>query len=196
LRVARVLRPVATAVRPVSAVAVAPRMVVAAAAPLARRTFVVRAEAASAAAASKKVDASSGYLNFRFTSPTTTFYADKPVYMVQLSAVSGEMAALGGHQPSIVQLKPGVVGVQEEQSGPSKRFFVPGGFCVIKADNTAAVTASEVIPVDDLDINFAKQALTEQTAAAASAPEGSTARVRAQVGTEVYTAMVAAIEAK
>jgi predicted nuclease of predicted toxin-antitoxin system len=28
---------------------------------------------------------------------------------VQMSAVSGDMAALGGHQPSLVQLKPGVV---------------------------------------------------------------------------------------
>jgi hypothetical protein len=55
--------------------------------PLARPTMMIArqqrrtlADAAPAKAAAK--DASSGYLNFRFTSPTTTYYADKPVYMV------------------------------------------------------------------------------------------------------------------
>lgn len=163
-----------------------------------RRVVAAAVQRRSLATEEKKApskDASSGYINFRFTSPTTTYYADKPVYMVQMSAVSGDMAALGGHQPSLVQLKPGVVVVSEEQSGTPKKFFVSGGFCVIKADNTAALTASEAVPLDDLDLAAAKQALTEQTTLVNSAPEG-VQKVTAQVGQEVYNAMVYALETK
>lgn len=67
-------------------------------------------------------------LTFNFTLPAESLYENTPVEMVILPGSDGQFGVMPNHVPTVTQLKPGVVSVQEEAGGPLKKFFISGGF--------------------------------------------------------------------
>jgi len=73
-----------------------------------------------------------------------------------LPALEGEMGVLPGHQPFLVQLKPGEVRVTEK--GQVRRFAVSGGFAEVK-DNKVSLFAETAEMAEQIDAERAQQAL-------------------------------------
>ena len=96
------------------------------------------------------------------------------------------------HVPTIAQLKPGVVQIQENQNGPLTKYFVSGGFASIGADSKLSISALEASLVEDLDAESVKAGLAQYQAAYANATE-DLAKAEAEIGVEVYQAMSYAI---
>jgi len=136
-------------------------------------------------------------LKLRFSTPTENIYTNKPVHSVSLPAVTGVMGVFPDHVPSLVEIKPGVVVVNEsaDPSAPKNRWFVSGGFGVVKDDSSASITVAEAIPLDHLDLAAAQKELATSQAdlQSASTPQ---AQAEARIGVEVFSAVVAALEAK
>lgn len=109
----------------------------------------------------EKTGPSGPVLNVRFTTPNEII-VNKPVHMVTIPAVTGVMGVLADHAPTIAQLKPGIVTVHTNDiSDITHRYFVAGGFAVIKNDSSASITAVEAVKVENLDAAAAKRALDE-----------------------------------
>jgi len=135
-------------------------------------------------------------LNLRFVTPNETIVNNKPVYMCTIPAVTGVMGILADHAPTIAQLKPGLVTVHNSDINDiSHRYFVSGGFAVVKPDNSASVTAVEAIKLDDLDLTAAKKGLDDSNSALIKANNDSD-KAAAQISIEVYEAIVNALEQK
>jgi len=114
--------------------------------------------------------------------------------MVTVPAVSGVMGILADHAPTIAQLGPGLVSVHKaDLNDVTNRYFVSGGFAVINQESAATVTAAEAITLDDLDMAEARQALTEAQGALSRAT-GEREKAEAQVGIEVYEAVINTLE--
>ena len=73
----------------------------------------------------------------------------RPVDMVTMPGLEGDLAALGGHAPMIVVLRGGVVTLTEGGRA-TDRLYVAGGFAEITADR-CTVLADEAIPVNEID---------------------------------------------
>lgn len=116
--------------------------------------------------------------------------------MVTIPAVTGTMGILADHWPTIVQMKPGLVTVYgNDLNDVTHRYFVSGGFAVVKADSTAAVSAVEAIKLDELDVGQARKNLDEANALLARAATEKE-KAEAQIGVEVNEAIIAAFETK
>jgi F-type H+-transporting ATPase subunit delta len=76
-----------------------------------------------------------------------------------------------------------------------KRYFVSGGFAFVHADSSADIVAVEAVPVEQLDVDAVKKGLAEHQANFTSAKDDFE-KANAQIGIDVCTAMVAALEAK
>ncbi|KAI8232246.1 hypothetical protein K4K55_005748 [Colletotrichum sp. SAR 10_96] len=100
--------------------------------------------------------------------PHQSIYSSKDVVQVNIPADSGEMGVLANHVPSIEQLKPGLVEVVEE-SGPSKQFFLSGGFAVVQPNSVLSINATEGYPIED----FSAEAVKSQIAEAQKVANGS-----------------------
>jgi len=111
--------------------------------------------------------------------------------MISVNTTEGEAAFLAEHVPFLGELKPGYVSIFENANTvePTK-YFVPGGFAVVDADSTAAITVSEAIPVEDIDIEAAKKALAAAEAEVAKAGADEKAAAEAQILVDVYAAIV------
>jgi F-type H+-transporting ATPase subunit delta len=143
-----------------------------------------------------KRDSSSGpVLNLRFAT-SSELLVHRPVYMVTVPAASGVMGVLGDHAPTIAQLKPGIVTVHtNDMADITHRYFISGGFAVIKADSSAVVTAVEAIKPEDLDAGAARKALDEAQAALLKA-SSDREKAEAQIAIELNEAVLQAIETK
>ena len=69
-----------------------------------------------------------GGLTLNFTVPSGSLYESAAVEMVILPGGDGQFGVMPSHVPTITELKPGVVSVQEEAGGPLIKYFVSGGF--------------------------------------------------------------------
>ena len=77
-------------------------------------------------------DAAAGGLNFTFTVPTKSLYEDASVEMVILPGGDGQYGVMPNHVPTVAELKPGVVYVQETAGSELTKYFVSGGFATGK----------------------------------------------------------------
>jgi F-type H+-transporting ATPase subunit epsilon len=97
----------------------------------------------------------------------------RPVEMVILPAVEGEMGVLAGHSPMIVALRGGTIRVRENGQ-ETEPLFVAGGFTEITPERVT-ILADEVVPVAELSRAEAERRLAEAeqayNAAALDAPE-------------------------
>ena len=95
---------------------------------LAPRTALLRTTAARFAEGETAPSAPAGGMLLSFTVPEKSLYDSTPVEMVILPGGDGQFGVMPNHVPTISELKPGVVSVQEETGGPLIKYFVSGGF--------------------------------------------------------------------
>lgn len=135
-------------------------------------------------------------VNFTFATPFKIIHKDSPVHMVVADTNEGQMGYQARHKPTLAELKPGVVSVFDTKGANPTRYFVPGGYMIFEADSSASITASEAIPLEDLDVEAAKKALNEAQAKVAAADKSSKdpAVVEAKINAIVYKAVVQACE--
>lgn len=67
-------------------------------------------------------------LTLNFALPSKTLYTEANVEMVILPGGDGMFGVMANHVPTITELKPGIVSVQESVGGPLTKYFVAGGF--------------------------------------------------------------------
>jgi len=136
-------------------------------------------------------------LKLRFATPTEVLYNNKSVHSVSLPAVTGVMGVFPDHVPSLVELKPGVVIVNDtaDPSAPKNRWFVSGGFGIVKDDSSASITVSEAVPLDHLDLASAQRELSQAQTDLSSASNPQT-QAEARINVEVQQAIIAALEQK
>mmetsp|Transcript_5394 Transcript_5394/g.14072 ORF Transcript_5394/g.14072 Transcript_5394/m.14072 type:complete len:243 (-) Transcript_5394:134-862(-) len=137
-------------------------------------------------------------VKFNFYLPHGKPYQNAEVDMVLIPALTGDFGVMPGHVPTVAQLRPGILSVQEEADKDMKKFFVSSGFAFVHADSTADVCAIEAVSIEDLDAAAVKAGLADYTAKQASATSSGNEQeaAAAQVGVEVYSAMNAALEGK
>mmetsp|Transcript_8920 Transcript_8920/g.18942 ORF Transcript_8920/g.18942 Transcript_8920/m.18942 type:complete len:170 (+) Transcript_8920:42-551(+) len=131
-------------------------------------------------------------LRLNFVVPHKAIKDNALVDMVVIPASSGVMGVLPQHAPTVAQLRPGVVAVQDGDS--TERYFISSGFAFVHADRTD-VCAVEAVPVDDIDPAAVTKGLAECEAKMASA-SSDLDRAEAQIGVEVYLAMQSAVSEK
>eukprot|EP00181_Compsopogon_caeruleus_P003001 CAMPEP_0184679042 /NCGR_PEP_ID=MMETSP0312-20130426/1871_1 /TAXON_ID=31354 /ORGANISM="Compsopogon coeruleus, Strain SAG 36.94" /LENGTH=123 /DNA_ID=CAMNT_0027128237 /DNA_START=276 /DNA_END=647 /DNA_ORIENTATION=+ len=110
------------------------------------------------------------------------------VDMVVIPSSTGSMGVLPGHVPTVAQLKPGVLAIHDGES--VERYFVSSGFAFVHPDHTD-VCAVEAAKVEDLDVAAVKAGLSESEEALAKASD-ELAKAEAQVGVDVFSAMLSA----
>merc|ERR1719460_428297 len=135
---------------------------------------------------------STGGLTLNFAVPTDSLYSGAQVEMVILPSSDGQFGVMPSHVPTIAELKPGVVSVQEEAGGPLIKYFVSGGFASMTDASKLNVTVLEAVAIDDIDADAVKTGLAQYSAAYASATEDY-AKSEAEIGVEVYSALSYAI---
>ena len=140
-------------------------------------------------------EGAAGGMKFSFVMPEKSLYEESPVEMVIVPGLEGFFGLMPGHVPTIAELKPGVVSVQETVGGPLKKFFVPGGFATINADSVCNLTTLEAVEIDDLDEEAVKTGLAQYQAAYAAATEDMD-KTEAEIGVDCYQAMAYAIAEK
>merc|ERR1719421_1226236 len=93
--------------------------------------------------------AAAGELTVNFCTPHSTVISKKEVDMITLPGEDGVYAVTKDHAPTISQLQPGVVSIQNV-GGAVDNYFIPGGFALTHADNVTDVSAPEAYPLEDL----------------------------------------------
>merc|ERR1719440_23716 len=86
-----------------------------------------------------------------FALPSGTLYEDAPVEMVIVPSTDGMFGIMPNHVPTIAELKPGVVSVQEAAGGPLKKYFVSGGFATMTPESVLMLSVLEAVEIEDLD---------------------------------------------
>ena len=131
-------------------------------------------------------------LTLNFTLPSKGLYVNTPVEMVILPGSDGEFGVMPSHVPTISTLKPGVVSVQEEASGPLKKYFISGGFASVNGDSVLNITTLEAAEIEDIDPDAVKVGLAQYSEAYASATD-DLLKSEAEIGVEVYQSLSYAI---
>ena len=126
-----------------------------------------------------------------FSSPTEAFYNNVSVKQVDVFATSGAFGILPNHVPSIAVLMPGQLTVHEQDK--TAKYFVSSGTVTINADSSVQILAEEAVPMERLDLQAARQGL-EKSQQKLSSASTDVARAEANIGIELYDAMIKALE--
>ena len=128
---------------------------------------------------------------FELVSPERLLASER-VDMVVVPGAEGDFGVLPRHAPVLSVLRPGVVGLWQDNT-ETTRIFVAGGFAEVNEEG-CTVLAEEALPVDQIDSGRARQRLSDAeedlAGAGADAPEQDRARLERAV--EVARAMVEA----
>jgi F-type H+-transporting ATPase subunit delta len=133
-------------------------------------------------------------LTLKFVSPSQVV-ADKSVYMVTLPTVQGDVGILSSHVPTIAQMRPGLVTINETEGGEAEKYFVAGGFAIMSTDSQLSLTVSEAFPVEDIDEAAVTDGLNNLTNELNSATDDK-AKAEIQIGIDVYEGMKYALSMK
>ncbi|CAH1102266.1 unnamed protein product [Psylliodes chrysocephalus] len=131
-------------------------------------------------------------MNFTFAAGNQVFYNAMSVKQVDVPSFSGSFGILPAHVPTLAVLKPGVVTVYED-SGKVNKIFVSSGTVTINDDSSVQILAEEAHPVENLDVNAARDILTKAQSQLSSAGTDQ-ARAEAAIAIEVGEALVKAAE--
>lgn len=104
----------------------------------------------------------------------------------------GVFGVMPNHVPTISEIKPGTISVQEEAGGPLVKYFVSGGFASMTDASVLSVTVLEAVSLEDIDPEAVKTGLAQYSTAYANATD-DLAKSEAEIGVEVYQAMSYAI---
>merc|ERR1711918_300749 len=113
--------------------------------------------------------AGSNNLNFSLLLPDRAVYDKQEVSLVIEPASNGAFGIMKDHVPTVAQLDAGVLTVHTTD-GSEDKFFVSGGFAIVKEDG-ADVVAVEAVRVDDLDASAVSTGLADATAKLAAATD-------------------------
>eukprot|EP00178_Gracilaria_changii_P015224 TRINITY_DN42684_c0_g1_i1.p1 TRINITY_DN42684_c0_g1~~TRINITY_DN42684_c0_g1_i1.p1 ORF type:complete len:172 (+),score=49.74 TRINITY_DN42684_c0_g1_i1:3-518(+) len=132
-------------------------------------------------------------LTLKFSDPMSAI-VDGEVDSVTIPGSSGVFGVHPRHVPTIAELKPGVVTVEDASAEEKTRhYFVSSGFAIVEPDSVVRINAIAAVPLDQIDADAAKKGLDKYTAAASSAAD-ETAKAEAEIGVEVHEAMVNALQ--
>lgn len=96
-------------------------------------------------------------INITIVTPETTTL-DAEVDGVTVPLIDGAAGILAGHAPMIGRLGPGELRTQNGST--TERFYVDGGFVQVEGNKVSVLTGRS-IPVADIDLAAAKEALAE-----------------------------------
>ncbi|XP_072378796.1 ATP synthase subunit delta, mitochondrial [Diabrotica undecimpunctata] len=131
-------------------------------------------------------------MNFTFAAGNQVYYTATSVKQVDVPSFSGSFGILPAHVPTLAVLKPGVVTVYEDD-GKVKKIFVSSGTVTINDDSSVQILAEEAHPVENIDVNAARDILTKAQSQLSSASTDE-ARAEASIAVEVGEALVKAAE--
>lgn len=106
--------------------------------------------------------------------PVAKLYSDD-AYMVVVPGVEGEMGFLQGHVPLVSVLADGVVRIQGDSNGESKRFALQGGYVEVTGKKVI-ILADRALPVADIDANAVREELAKLESKAANMSEAEIAK--------------------
>lgn len=106
--------------------------------------------------------------------PVAKLYSDD-AYMVVVPGVEGEMGFLQGHVPLVSVLADGVVRIQGDPNGESKRFALQGGYVEVTGKKVI-ILADRALPVADIDANAVREELAKLENKAANMSEAEIAK--------------------
>ncbi len=116
----------------------------------------------------------------------------EPVEMVVVPGVDGDMGVMADHAPTVSTLRPGLVNIYDDMSGPvSRQVFVAGGVAEISGES-CIILAEEAVNLDDLSMEVAKSRLSEAEAAFASSNSDGE-KAQAESAIQIAQAQVAAL---
>merc|ERR1711909_176577 len=121
-------------------------------------------------------------MSFTFASPSGVFYNEAKVKQIDVPSFSGAFGILPAHVPSLAVLSPGVITVYESE-GVAKKFFVSSGSVTINDDSSVQILAEEAAELANLDVNLARQALTEAQSQLSTA-SGEEGKAKAQIAVD------------
>merc|ERR1712100_50628 len=160
-----------------------------------RKSTMLRAIATRAAPSLRRsfaTEAASAKLNFNLVLPSAALYENAEVDLVVVPSTNGAFGIMKDHVPTIAQLDAGLLTVHS--SGEEDKYFVSGGFAIVKEDG-ADVCVTEAVRVEDLDEAAVKSGLSEAQCKLASASD-DLAKAEAQITVATYMAMSSAIAAQ
>ena len=91
--------------------------------------------------------------------PAAKLYSND-AYMVVVPGVEGEMGFLQGHVPLVSVLADGVVRIQIENGGETKRFALQGGYVQLTGQKVI-ILADRALPAESIDADKARADLAE-----------------------------------
>lgn len=91
--------------------------------------------------------------------PAAKLFSDD-AYMVVVPGVEGEMGFLQGHVPLVSLLADGVVRIQAENGGETKRFALQGGYVQVTGQKVI-ILADRALPAESIDADKARADLAE-----------------------------------
>lgn len=142
----------------------------------------------SAAAA----DAKNDELVFTLSVPSRSLVNNRTVKRVTVPAAEGELGLEKDGPASLLELRPGIVDVLNEDDS-SDKWFIPGGFAFYNPDNTLAVSTPEGVSVDEIDEDAIKTELNQWQAKLASAETGSKEEAEATIVVDMYRELQASM---
>jgi len=119
--------------------------------------------------------------------PHKPIFTDKKVRFVSIPGSSGYFTVMKRSNPSVSELKAGLLTINEDNVKREK-YFVSGGFSFVHSDNTCVINAVEAVPLEHLDLEAAQLGLARFTDEATKATDNET-RAKALIGVEVYRSM-------
>lgn len=78
----------------------------------------------------------------------------KSVDMVIIAGSEGDFGVLPGHAPIVSSIRPGLLEIHEAEK--IEKFFLAGGFVEVLS-NQVSILASELCPLEDIDITLCNQ---------------------------------------
>ncbi|KAL2642029.1 hypothetical protein R1flu_009616 [Riccia fluitans] len=110
--------------------------------------------------------------------------------MVMIPASTGIIGILPGYVPTVVEMKPGLLSVQN--GGETTKYVVSGGYAFLHANSVADIVALDAYPPENFDIEEAKKGLADFTAKLNSA-NTELEKAQAQIAVDTYSRVMAAL---
>jgi F0F1-type ATP synthase epsilon subunit len=159
-------------------------------APVLRRSFqtarILAAEEAAATATKHEE------LMLTLAVPDKPLIVSQAVKRVTVPGEEGYFGVSKNQPPTLAQLKPGVVTV-EPVEGENEKFFIPGGFAFVHANNVLDISSPIGVHLDDIDVDELKSQYAAATAARDAAESGSKEEAKAIVSVETFKSMAHAL---
>jgi len=153
--------------------------------PLARvqaRSFAEEPRSGSSASSS-----SSSAVRLTFATPYDVVANKESVEWVTVPGSEGVFGIYPDHVPTISELRPGVVSVSRK--GVVTKYFIAGGFAIVRKGSTVSISAPEAVPLAYLDANAAKQALDESLRIASTSSSAED-KAAAEIAASVHQAII------